>query len=220
MDGEYGHIRNINLCAKPRTKKPTNSRVQRALSSATGKSHGRGLETSSALRGQIPSLPGAFNHPSPGPPAVKSLGLLLLEWWASHCTLRGSQVWTRRHGMDQEGGWQLPLLSWLIKENELKTKASSQQKMSCVIAAHLSSVHFFRTISVPMNDPKALPSWRLLGQGFMVIGKGIRIPLLEVVLDLRVSSTTLSLWASHLNSLGLSFPNDHLFTGHNNTWAT
>lgn len=53
MDGECGHTWVVNLCAKPGTKKkkkkkPTNSGVQRALSSAMSKSQGKGLGTSFA----------------------------------------------------------------------------------------------------------------------------------------------------------------------------
>lgn len=71
MDGECGHARHINLCAKPPTKEPTNSIVRGALSSATGKSHRRGAGTSSA--------PGAPAHPAPGASAEKPPWLPLPE---------------------------------------------------------------------------------------------------------------------------------------------
>lgn len=99
MDGECGHTRNINLRAKPRTKKPTHCTVQRALSSATGKSHGRGSETSSTLAGQTPAPPVAPGHPVRVPFTVKSLWLPPLERWAGPLRPLGSHV-------DKEAGSQ------------------------------------------------------------------------------------------------------------------
>lgn len=65
MDGECGHTWDINLDAKPGTKKPTNSIIQRALSSAASKSHGKGFETFSALEDRGPLCPVAPAHPQP-----------------------------------------------------------------------------------------------------------------------------------------------------------
>lgn len=155
MDGECGHSRTINLCAKPRTKKPTNSRVQGALSSAMGQSRGRGLETSSALGGQTPS------PVAPAPLLWSHSGCLCLRHGLPLGT-PSAPMWTRSQAPCEgirQGLWGLQPLSYLINEkNESKIRVSSQQTSSCVIAAPVCYVHPFRTISAPVNVVKALPS--------------------------------------------------------------
>lgn len=155
MDGECGHTRNINLCAKPRTKKPTHCTVQRALSSATGKSHGRVSETSSALAGQTPAPPVAPEHPVRAPFAVKSLWLPPLERWAGPlCPLVDEEASSR--GRDRTGTVGATPLCHLIKEkNESETGVSSQQKSSRVIAAPVGGTRSASTVSAPVNVVKA-----------------------------------------------------------------
>lgn len=208
MDGECGHTRNINLHAKPRTKKPTPCTVRRALSSATGKSHGRGSETSSALAGQTPAPPVAPGHPVRAPFAVKSLWLPPLERWAGPlCPLgwpcgRGGRLAGKGTG---QGPWGLRPLCHLIKEkNESETGVSSQQKSSHVMAA-------------PAGDARsASGTWSMLlllkvclllvrsrfdGRFGRMKKTGLRVKGSSALLLCDTGQATYLLWASVLSSV-------------------